>query len=296
MFKRIGLFLITNILIMITISFVLNLLGFTGYLDSYGINYPALMIFCFVWGMGGALISLAMSKKMAKWIMGVKIISPQKAVGDEAELIQRIKILSMKAKLPKVPEVGIYESPEINAFATGSSKRNSLVAVSRGLLSQLNTNELDGVLGHEIAHIANGDMVTLTLIQGVVNAFTMFLARVLAFFVMSFMRGDEEEGNPFMYYIFVFAFDILFSILGSMIVAHFSRIREFRADQGGARVAGRENMISALQKLKQTLTYADKHKKTELNAMKISSNKRISIFATHPSLDERIKRLKQQHR
>jgi len=297
MIKRIFLFLLTNIFVVITITVVLNLLGITKYLYSYGINIPVLATFCFIWGMGGAFISLAMSKFTAKMFMGVKLIDKNNP--EYRELYNIVETLSRRAGLPVVPEVGIYHSPEINAFATGPSKRNSLVAVSTGLLNRMDRGEIEGVLGHEIAHIANGDMVTMTLLQGVINAFVMFLARILAFALNIFLSRDREErggfSNPFLTYILISVFEIVFSILGLMVVAFFSRIREFKADEGGARFAGKKNMISALKELQKSYEHNLKFLKEEssLNAFKISGKKGglLSLFATHPPLEERIRRL-----
>ena len=173
-FKRILLFGVVNILIVVTISLVLRLLGVQPYLHSYGLNYQDLAVFCFIWGMGGAFISLLISRLMAKWLMGVQVIDPTQARGEAAELINTVHSLAKRAGLSTMPEVGIYDSPDVNAFATGPTKAHALVAVSSGLLNQMNTAQLEGVLGHEMTHIANGDMVTMTLIQGVVNAFVMF--------------------------------------------------------------------------------------------------------------------------
>jgi heat shock protein HtpX len=181
--KRVFLFLMVNILIVTTISVVMSLLGVQPYLDAKGINYQSLLFFCLIWGFGGAFISLALSKVIAKWTMGVQIIDRNTQDYRLRHLVERVHRLSENAGIGKMPEVGIYESPEINAFATGPSKNNSLVAVSTGLLHNMNESELDGVLAHEVAHIANGDMVTMTLVQGVVNAFVMSLARVAGFFI-----------------------------------------------------------------------------------------------------------------
>jgi len=180
-FKRIGSFLAVNVLVMVTISLILNVLGVKPYLTPYGLDYQSLMIFCLVWGMGGAFISLAPSRVMEKWMMGVKVISPDTRDPDQRELLQMVHVLARAAHLSAMPQVGIYESHEVNAFATGPTKSRSLVAVSSGLLQCMKQAEVNGVLAHEVAHIANGDMVTMTLIQGVVNAFVMFLARVIAF-------------------------------------------------------------------------------------------------------------------
>jgi heat shock protein HtpX len=302
-FKRIALFLITNILVIITISVVLNLLGVQPYLGARGINYGSLMAFCLVWGMGGAFISLLLSKVMAKWMMGVKVIDPETTYDSSLrQLVNTVHLLARQAGLLTMPEVGVYESPEINAFATGPTKNRSLVAVSSGLLNSMDQRSLEGVLGHEIAHIANGDMVTMTLLQGIVNAFVMFAARAIAFAIDNFLRGDRDrEGGglgQIGYMLTVFVLEMVFMLLGSIVVASFSRWREFRADKGGAQLAGREKMIAALRSLQRV---------TEINmapesqgapayaAMKISSNKTtfMSLFSTHPALDDRIARLEQ---
>ncbi len=297
MLKRIFLFFLTNILVVLTISFVLNILGITKYLYSYGINLQILAIFCLIWGMGGALISLGLSKFTAKLFMGVKTIDRNNP--EYRELYNIVEKLSRRAGLPLVPEVGVYESPEINAFATGPSKKNSLVAVSTGLLNRMDREQIEGVIGHEISHIANGDMVTMTLLQGVINAFVMFLARILAFALNLFLSRDRDERggfvNPFLTYFLIQIFEIVFSLLGLMVVAAFSRMREFKADEGGATIAGRNNMISALRELqnvyKQNLKYAREN--SSLNTFKISGKMGglLSLFATHPPLEERIARL-----
>lgn len=286
--KRITLFLLTNILIMVTISLIINLLGVKPYISAYGLNLQALLVFCLIWGMVGAFISLLLSKQMAKWFMGVQVINPQ-SPGPYGDLLNRISGLSRAAGIP-VPEVGIYDSDEANAFATGPTRNRSLIAVSTGLLQRLNRNELDGVLGHEIAHIANGDMVTMTLIQGVVNAFAMFLSRIVAYFVGKMV--DEKMEN-LVRFIAVIVFDILFSILGSILVAYFSRWREFKADAGGARYAGRGNMIAALEKLKMTYAIGIDDSAPAFSSMKISGTEKwLSLFSTHPPLDVRIDALK----
>lgn len=294
--KRIGLFLVVNILVTFTISFVLNILGVGPYLTRFGMNYSALIVFCLVWGMGGAFISLALSKVMAKWMMGVQIIAPDTQDPVLRELIHEVHTLARTAELSEMPEVAVYESPDVNAFATGPTRSNSLVAVSTGLLNRMNKQELRGVLGHEIAHIANGDMVTMTLIQGIVNAFVMFLARAIAFAITSAGQRDEEErSSPFAYYAIQMVLEIVFMILGSMVVAWFSRYREYRADQGGARIAGNSNMIMALQRLQKTfdVNVADVQEPSSVQALKISTrpNRFLSLFSTHPPLEERIERL-----
>lgn len=294
MFKRIGLFLLTNVLIMVTITTVLNIFGIRGYIEDKGINFVSLILFCGIWGFGGAFISLFMSKTMAKWMMGVKIIDEN--VRDQRLLwVQQItNRLSDAAGLPKRPEVGYYESPEMNAFATGPSKSNSLVAVSTGLLDKMSDQEIEGVLAHEVAHIANGDMVTMTLLQGVVNSFGMFLARVIGFAASQLV---DEEKAPIVQMISTIVLDILFSILGMFVVAYFSRQREYRADAGSARIGGRQKMVAALQRLKAEFEMPDTEErpKSPVAALQIS-NKTNSLFAllsTHPSIDERIARLQQ---
>jgi heat shock protein HtpX len=299
-FKRIFLFLALNMIVVLTISLVLNVLGVRPYLTQRGIDYNSLMIFCLVWGMGGALISLSLSRIMAKWMMGVKVIDPNTRDSDLQQLLQMVQALSRGAGLHTMPQVGIYESPELNAFATGPMKSRSLVAVSTGLLNRMSPEALEGVLGHEISHIANGDMVTMTLIQGVVNAFVMFLSRVIAFALANAMRGDRDErrgeGMSFgMFYIVQFVLEIIFMIIGSILVAWFSRYREYRADAGGARLAGRENMIMALETLKRTFDTVDPNAQPAVSALKISSRPRgmFALFSTHPPLDDRIARLRE---
>jgi heat shock protein HtpX len=295
MFKRFFLFGLVNIGIIIMISLVLNLLGVRPYLDAKGINYEALMIFCLVWGMGGAFISLMLSKKMAQWMMGVQIIDPN-AGGEYGELVRTIHRLAKSAGLEKMPAVGIYSGMELNAFATGPSKNNSLVAVSQGLLQNMTRDEVEGVLGHEVAHIANGDMVTMTLIQGVVNAFVMFFARIAAYGVQQVLRGDDEEGEGlgfFAHIALVILFELLFGLIGAMITAWFSRHREFRADAGGARLAGRPKMEAALRRLQQA-TDRIKEDNMAVQTLKISGkrSKFFALMSTHPPLELRIQKLR----
>ncbi len=295
-FKRIGIFIGVNILVMVTISLILNVLGVKPYITAYGLDYQSLMIFCLVWGMGGAFISLGLSRIMAKWMMGVKVVPVDTRDPELRELVQMVHELSRAAQLRVMPEVGVYQSEEVNAFATGPSKSRSLVAVSTGLLHRMKREEVKGVIGHEVAHIANGDMVTMTLIQGVVNAFVMFLARAIAY-ALTMSKGDEGEerqGTPMSYYIVQIVLEIGFMILGSMVVAWFSRYREYRADAGGARLAGRENMIQALEGLKRTFENIDSSAQPSVQALKISSRPGgiMKLFSTHPPLDERIERLR----
>lgn len=295
--KRVVLFIAVNALVLVTISLILNFFNVQPYLTQHGLDYNSLMVFCFIWGMGGAFISLGLSRIMAKWMMGVQVIDPQMASGQDRQLLEMVYKLAKNAGLGTMPQVGIYQSPEVNAFATGPTRSRSLVAVSSGLLNRMNSAEVDAVLAHEIAHVANGDMVTMTLLQGVVNAFVMFFARVLAYAVMRMGRSkdDDSVGSPFMYSMLVFAFEIMFMILGTMVIAAFSRFREFRADAGGARLVGRDKMIQALQALERTIQIQDpKAEQPAFQAMKISSNKPfLKLFSTHPPLEERIARLQQ---
>lgn len=291
MFKRIFLFMLTNVLVMITVSLVLSLLGVNGYLTSAGLNYSALMIFCLVWGFVGSGISLLMSKWMAKRMMGVEIVDERGPYGD---LVRKVHQLARAAGINKMPEVGVYQSPEVNAFATGPSKNKSLVAVSSGLLTQMNADEVEGVLAHEVAHVANGDMVTMALIQGVINAFVMFFARIAAFALQQAMSGDSEDDRPvangWQYHLTTMVFEIFFSFLGMFVVAYFSRYREFHADKGGAKFAGRHKMVAALRKLQQKIEIQDESQKG-FNTLKISSKKGkgiMSFLSTHPPLEDRI--------
>lgn len=283
--KRILLFLATNLAVMITLSIVLSLLGVSGYITPSGLDYSALMVFSLIWGMGGAFISLQMSRFMAKMAMGVKLVDGKSGQPELDWLHQTVGQLTRKAGLP-MPEVGIYDSPEVNAFATGPSKKRSLVAVSTGLLRSMRREEVEGVLAHEVAHIANGDMVTLTLIQGVVNAFVLFFSRIIANIVRQMV---DEKISSLVFFVTTIVFDIAFGILGSMVVAWFSRAREFRADAGGAQLAGKANMIGALQRLMNNQDMVDTSQ-PQLAAMKISGAKGgfMALISTHPPLEQRI--------
>ncbi len=289
MAKRIFLFIAVNILIMTTISLTINLLGVQPYLNAHGIDYYNLMLFCLIWGMGGAFISLGISKIVAKMIMGVKVIDPHTARGSDMDLLQTVYRLARTAGLGKMPEVGIYESPEVNAFATGPTKNNSLVAVSSGLLSRMNQDQIEGVLAHEITHITNGDMVTMTLVQGILNAFVMFFSRVIAFGIS---QSVKEDSRPMIRMVVTIILDIALSILASFVVAYYSRIREYRADAGGARYAGRDKMIGALRALKST-TEMVSAENPSLATLKIASRPTglLALISSHPPLDERIQRL-----
>ncbi|MFA5250507.1 MAG: protease HtpX [Parachlamydiales bacterium] len=296
--KRIFLFLLINFLIITTISIILSLLNLGPVLSEHGFNYLNLMLFCLIWGMGGAFLSLLLSKSMAKWMMGVKTIESKTVSSEEQKLIYFIEELSRKAGLKKNPEIGIYPSHEINAFATGFSQNHALVAVSNGLLKHLDKEEIKAVLAHEISHIANGDMITMTLLQGIINAFVMFLARIFAHALASLGRGKSKSPSYGSYHFFVFLFQTLFMVLGSLVLAAFSRRREYKADKGGAMLAGKERMIAALKALRVTSEIKDGYsEKAAFQAFKISAPKKhglLYLFATHPSLEERIERLENE--
>lgn len=295
--KRVFLFVTVNILVMITITVILGLLRVGNYFPQGGL--AGLAVLCLVWGFAGALISLALSRVMAKWMMGVQVIPPETTDPTLRQLVETVHGLARGAGLPQLPEVGIYQSDEVNAFATGPTRSRALVAVSSGCLQRLGTRELEGVLGHEITHVSNGDMVTMTLIQGVINSFVLFLSRVLAFVISQALRSRDERdsGGGALQFLLVMLFQIVFSILGSLVVFWFSRQREFRADAGGARLAGRQNMIGALRALQRLYdpdvaqTEAQAHQ--AFQAFKISGPRGgiASLFASHPPLEERIARL-----
>ena len=287
--KRTMIFLGVNALILLTLSFTLRLLGIGHYFTARGIDYNSLLAFCLVWGMGGAFISLALSRVLAKWMMGVKVIDPNTTDSGQRELVVMVHRLAQAANLPEMPEVGWYPSPEVNAFATGPTKSRALVAVSAGLLEKMSMAEVEGVLGHEIAHVANGDMVTMTLVQGVINALVMFLARVIAFFLAN--RGRDGESSAPSYFV-IFLLEMVLSFFGMIAVAAFSRYREYRADAGGAELAGRQKMISALEALQRSSRLVDLTGKESLATLKISNKPKFALFSTHPPLEERIARLK----
>ncbi len=285
--KRIFLFLLTNLAVVLTLSVIMRVFGLDRYVTDSGLNLGSLAMFCLVWGMGGAFISLQMSRFIAKRSTGMRLVDGKSGNADADWLYGTVEALTRKAGLP-MPEVGIYESAEVNAFATGPSRSKSLVAVSTGLLRSMERREVEGVLAHEVAHIANGDMVTMTLLQGVVNAFVMFLARVIAFAIANSGRNDERRGGNGTSFLVVMVLQMVFGILGSMVTAWFSRQREFRADAGGASLAGREQMIGALRRLMTTHELVDT-RQTALTTLKISGAPGwMMFFSTHPPLEQRI--------
>ncbi len=286
--KRIALFLITNLAIMLVLGVVLNVL-----MAALGLKFGStggIMLIAAVFGFGGAFISLFMSKWMAKRSTGAYVISSPR---NETEywLVETVKRQAAQAGV-NMPEVAIYDSPEMNAFATGPSKNNSLVAVSTGLLHNMSQDEAEAVLAHEVAHVANGDMVTLTLIQGVVNTFVIFISKILAGIVDNFLSGNDEEsgGHSWTYFVFDIIFQILFGFLASMVVAYFSRKREFAADAGAAQLVGAHKMQAALERLKANYP---SQLDGSMMAFGIASGKGIAeLFSSHPPLDARIEALR----
>lgn len=294
---RIGLFLLTNLAVMLVATIVISILfkvfGIGGVHGSNGLNYVGLAIMCGVYGMIGSLISLFLSKWMAKKSTGTVIIETPKDATEQWLL----DTVAKQAKMVKIsmPEVGIFDNPQPNAFATGWNKNASLVAVSTGLLQTMTPDEVEAVLAHEIGHVANGDMVTLALIQGVVNAFVMFFARIIATAVDTALSSNSNEENHspgIAYFVTSMILDMLFGILASAIVMWFSRLREYRADEMGAKLAGREKMISALNALRPAAERPDRMPES-MKAFAISSGQSQSfslanLFRSHPTLDNRI--------
>jgi heat shock protein HtpX len=294
MAKRLLLFVLTNVLILLTILFFARILGVDRFLTQSGMNWRFLLVFAAIIGFGGAFLSLAISRIMARWALGVTVIDPQTHDPAERRLVERVYELCRRANLPVMPQVGVYESDEVNAFATGPTRSRSLVAVSTGLLNRLDERAVTGVLAHEVAHIQNGDMVTMTLLQGVVNTFVVFLSRVIAYLVAMAARGDEE-GSSFpmiTYFIVSIVMEIFLAVLGSLVVMAYSRHREFGADAGGAQNAGKDNMIHALESLRETTELVDTSAKA-VNTLKIAGGQGwLRLFASHPPLEERIERLR----
>lgn len=287
--KRIFLFLATNMAIVLVLSVTMRLLGVEPYLNANGLNLTSLLIFAAVMGFGGSFISLAISKWSVKQSMGVHVIEAP-ANSTEFWLLETIRKYSQEAGI-RMPEVGIYESPDVNAFATGMSKNSSLIAVSTGLLQQMTRQEAEAVLGHEVAHAANGDMVTLALIQGVVNTFVMFLSRVIGHLVDRVVFKTERGTGPAFFVTMIVA-ELVLGILASIIVMWFSRQREFRADRGGASLAGRRNMIAALERLNSLHPQPLPDKMAAFGIAGGVGGGLKRLFMTHPPLEERIAALK----
>jgi len=289
--KRILLFLATNLAVVVLLGIILRLIGFEGILDANGVdlNLGALLVFAAVVGFTGAFISLAMSKWTAKRMMGVRVIT-QPSNSAEAWLVATVRQQAQQAGIG-MPEVGIFDSPEPNAFATGARRDASLVAVSTGLLQSMSQKEAEAVLAHEVSHVANGDMVTLTLIQGVVNTFVIFLARVVGHTVDRVIFKTEEGHGP-AFWVTTIVAEILFGLIATVIVMHFSRQREFRADAGGAKLAGREHMINALERLRQRHAGPLPDKMAAFGISGGGAAGLKKLFMTHPPLEDRIAALK----
>ncbi len=288
--KRIALFVLTNLGVMLVLGLAVNLLGLNRFLTANGLDLTSLLGFSLVMGFGGAFISLLISKPMAKWTTKLTIINNSNDP-THAWLVASVDRLAQKAGI-KMPEVGIYEGPA-NAFATGAFKNSALVAVSTGLLQDMNREEVEAVLGHEVAHVANGDMVTMALIQGVMNTFVVFLSRVIGYFVDKVVLRNTNDGPGIGYYATTIVLDILLGVVAAIIVAWFSRQREFRADAGAANLMGRKQpMINALARL----GGLDPGELPEtMQAMGISARPSgvMALFSSHPPMEERIERLKQ---
>jgi len=291
---RILLFLATNLAVVLVASVVLSLLGVNGYMTAQGLNYSSLLIFCLVFGIAGSLVSLMLSKWMAKRSMGVYVID-QPSNADEQWLMSTVAELAQKAGIG-MPEVGVFASPQANAFATGASRNNALVAVSTGLLNKMSREEVKAVLGHEIGHVANGDMITLSLIQGVVNAFVMFFARIIGSFVDRAVFKNES-GHGLAFFITTIIAELVLGILASTIVMWFSRQREYRADIAGAELVSPAAMVSALARL-QAEYGQPSNMPDEMVAFGISGELKNAfggLFLSHPPLEQRIDALKRRY-
>jgi heat shock protein HtpX len=281
--KRVFLLIATNVAVLVVLSIVASLLGVDRFLTQNGLNLPALLAFSAIFGFGGAFVSLAMSKWMAKQSTGAQVITePRNAA--EKWLVDTVQRQARVAGIG-MPEVAIFDAPEPNAFATGMSRDNALVAVSTGLLRNMSQEEVEAVLGHEVSHVANGDMVTLTLIQGVVNTFVMFLSRVVGYIIDRAVFKTERGVGPG-YYISVIVLQIVFGILATAIVCWFSRQREFRADAGGAHLAGKRKMIAALERLKSAQGQSSLPE--QVATFGIAGKGARALFMTHPPLEDRI--------
>jgi heat shock protein HtpX len=287
--RRVIYFLITNIAILLVLSMAMRVLGVEPYLTAYGLNYQSLLIFAAVFGMGGSFISLALSKWTAKRLTGAQVIK-EPANETERWLVRTVSELASKSNIG-MPEVAIYPSDDMNAFATGMKRNNALVAVSAGLLRRMDREKVRAVLAHEVAHAANGDMITLALIQGVVNTFVLFLSRVIGHIVDRVVFRNERGHGPAFWITTIIA-EIVLAILASIVVFYFSRKREYRADSGAAALVGKRPMIGALEALKASIRQP--HLPDKMAAFGISGTKRrglSALFATHPDLDDRIESL-----
>jgi len=292
--KRIFLFVATNLAVVVLLGIVARLLGVDRFLNESGLNITSLLIFAAIFGMGGSLISLMMSKSIAKMSVGAQVIE-QPASQTERWLVDTVQRQAQAAGIG-MPEVAIYDSPEPNAFATGANRNAALVAVSTGLLEQMSAEEAEAVLGHEVSHVANGDMVTLALLQGVLNTFVIALSRVVGSVVdQALSRGQEDRGPGMGYYLTSMVLELLFGFIASLIVMWFSRYREFHADAGGAKLASRDKMIAALERLRQL--HEPSQLPSQMAAFGINGGLGDGLrrlLMTHPPLEERIEALRRQ--
>lgn len=291
MFKRVFLFLLINTIVILSLSFFINILGLNSYLTKNGINLYYLILFSLIWGMSGSFISLIFSRVIAKKVYNIAILDPNTRVEWERELLKKVYEISKKNSLKKMPEVGIYNSSEINAFATGPSKNRSLIAVSTGLLSNMNSDQIDGVLGHEVSHIANGDMVTMTLLQGVINAFVLFFSRFIAYLLT--INSKNEKSSYLIYYVVSFIIEIVLMLVGNLVISAYSRHREYKADELSAKSVGKNKMIAALRCLSNN---SNKNMHPSFKSLQISNkSNRLSVFSSHPSIENRILKLEKLH-
>lgn len=320
---RFILFIAINIFITLAIVLICSALGITSEVErgasgEYVLQLESIAIISLLWGFLGAFISLALSRKLAKWSYNIQVIEPNTASARERELLQRVYHFAQRAGLRTMPQVGIYHNPNPNAFATGPSKRSSLVAVSTGLLEQMNKNEVDGVLAHEVAHIANGDMVTMTLLQGVINTFVIFLSKTISWVIALRMRSNDKQVSRMLQFSIEIVLHIVLGIIGMLIMCWFSRYREYRADAGGAQLAGTQSMKAALQKLldiedrRNVAMQLPEHQQEQGGLLGSISNRKsnsataclhitgdpkrgrnylVMLFSTHPALEDRIQKL-----
>jgi len=287
--KRIGLFLVTNLLVILVVSAV----GMIFKIDFTQGGYLGLLILCLLFGMTGAFISLWMSRWIAKKVYKIQLIDPLRASGRELQIYNTIKQMADYMRMP-MPEVGIYNRPEVNAFATGASQNSSLIAFSAGLVNKLNDDELASVAGHEMSHIQNGDMVTMTLLTGIANTFVMFFARVLAIAISVAMRDNDRRGGGLGYmgyWLLVILLENVLMLLAYIPICYFSRWREYRADSGAARLTSPHAMINALLRIESA--YQQTPEKDSYAMAKISNHRKASLYSTHPSIEDRVKRLQQ---
>ncbi len=296
MFRRIALFLVTNLAVLFVLNIVAHLVGADRWLRSSGsgLDIQSLLVFASIFGFGGSFISLALSKTMAKWSTGAHVIDAPRTE-EEHWLLQTVGRHAQSSGI-QMPEVAVYDSQDMNAFATGMTRNSSLVAVSTGLLRRMRRNEVDAVLGHEIGHVANGDMVTLSLLQGILNTFVIFMSRVVGFAIDNFLsRRDEggRRGTGFGYWIRVMVLEMIFGILASLIVMWFSRRREFRADEAGASLAGRQNMIQALERLHSDQLGAKLPGSLAAFGIRSGGSGLLGLFRSHPPLEARIAALRE---